>query len=75
MIRPATEIEYPPSKALLARASMISRMEALNRSSQALMSVIAERIGAENFDDDSKVNELTAEQERLIANMRALARA
>ena len=74
MIRPMTEIEFPPSRALLARAAMISRMEELNRSSQALMSVISARLGAEYHEDLGRVHELTAEQERLIANMRALAR-
>jgi len=73
MIRPATEIEYPPSQALLARASMISRMEALNKSSQALMSLIAERLGAENLEDMRRVGDLTAEQQRLIDNMLELA--
>ena len=74
MIRPATEIEYPPSQALLARAAMLSRMEALNQSSKALMSIIAERIGAEHGEDLAKVGELTHEQEKLLANMRAIAR-
>lgn len=47
MIRPASEIEFPPSEALRNRASMIARMEELNRASDALMSVISERLGAE----------------------------
>jgi hypothetical protein len=72
MIRPATEIEYPASDAQRARAAMLSRLEMLNHSSQALMAVIADRIGAEHVDDAMRVDELTAEQERLIANMRAL---
>ncbi len=72
MIRPATEIEYPASEAQRARAAMLQRMEMLNNSSQALMSVIADRIGAEHREDIYRVNQLTSEQERLIANMRAL---
>jgi hypothetical protein len=72
MIRPATEIEYPASEAQRARAAMLHRLEMLNNSSQALMAVIADRIGAEHKDDLCRVDELTAEQERLIANMRAL---
>jgi hypothetical protein len=75
MIRPASEIEYPASAAQRNRASMIARMEALNRASHSLMGVIAERIGAEEREDAERIAELTAEQERLIANMRALARA
>lgn len=72
MIRPATEIEYPASEAQRARAAMLQRMEMLNTSSQALMSVIADRLGAEHREDIYRVNQLTSEQERLIANMRAL---
>ncbi|MGI9400573.1 MAG: hypothetical protein ACR2O0_04905 [Rhizobiaceae bacterium] len=74
MIRPASEIEYPPSEALRNRASMLARMEELNRSSNTLMSVIAARIGAEAMEDSMKINELTGEQQRLINNMRALVR-
>jgi hypothetical protein len=72
MIRPATEIEYPASEAQRARAAMLQRLEMLNESSQTLMAVIADRIGAEHKEDIYRVNQLTAEQERLIANMRAL---
>lgn len=74
MIRPASEIEYPPSEALRNRASMIARMEELNRSSKALMAVISERVGAELAEDVTKAGELTQEQERLIATMRDLVR-
>lgn len=75
MIRPASEIEYPASQAQRNRASMLARMEALNTASNTLMAVIAERIGAEMQENEFKVDELTAEQERLIDNMRRLARA
>jgi hypothetical protein len=75
MIRPATEIEYPASAALRNRASMLARMDALSRASQSLMGVISERLGAERREEFDRIVELTAEQERLIANMRALARA
>jgi hypothetical protein len=72
MIRPASEIEYPASDALRNRASMLARMEALNKSSQTLMSVIAARIGAEVLEDEMRIGELTQEQQRLISNMRSL---
>lgn len=75
MIRPASEIEYPASEAQRHRATMLARMEALNQASNTLMSIIAERIGAEMKEDEFKVGLLTAEQERLIDNMRRLARA
>ncbi len=72
MIRPVSEIEYPPSQAMCMKASMIARMESLSRSSNALMAVIAQRVGAEQVEDLDHVAELTAEQDRLIDNMRAL---
>jgi len=75
MIRPASEIEYPASEAQRYRATMLARMEALNHASNNLMAIIAERIGAEMREDEFKVDILTAEQERLIDNMRRLARA
>lgn len=75
MIRPASEIEYPASEAQRHRASMLQRMEALKTASDALLTVISERIGAEMTEDEFKIVELTAEQERLIDNMRRLARA
>lgn len=74
MIRPASEIEFPPSEALRNRASMIARMEELNRASDALMSVISERLGAELAEDAINISKLTVEQERLIENMRSLVR-
>jgi hypothetical protein len=73
MIRPVSEIEYPPSDALVAKASMIARMEALKTSGDALMNVIAQRIGAERTENFAEVEQLTAQQESLIANMKALA--
>jgi hypothetical protein len=74
MIKPASEIEFPASNAQRMRASMLARMEELNRSSKALMSVIAQRIGAERLEDEGRVGELTSEQQRLIENMRSLVR-
>lgn len=75
MIRPASEIEFPPSEFLRMKASMLARMEQLSSSSNSLMNVIAERVGAEFASDTGKVDELTAEQDRLVANMRKLVRA
>lgn len=72
MIRPASEIEYPPSDFLLTKAKMIARMEALNDSTQSLMSVIAARVGAQGSDDFRQVDAMSIEQDRLIANMRRL---
>lgn len=75
MIRPMSEIEYPATPAQRHRASMLARMEQLNDASRTLLAVIADRIGAEHVEDARRVADLTEEQERLIANMRAMARA
>ncbi len=53
---------------------MLARMEQLSTSTHTLMNVIAERVGAQNAADHCRVDKLTAEQDRLIANMRKLAR-
>lgn len=73
MIRPFSEIEFPPSQAAVAKASMLARMESLKSANETLMNIISERIGAEQVEDTAKVEMLTAEQERLIANMKSLA--
>ena len=75
MIRPASEIEYPPSRELCTRAAMIARMEELTKSSKSLMAVISERMGAEAAEDEAQVEVLTKKQERLISNMKALLKA
>lgn len=75
MIRPASQIEYPPSEAARARASMMARMEALKSSGDELMAIIKRRIGAERAEAFDEVEKLTAEQERLIANMKRMAAA
>lgn len=73
MIRPYSEIEYPPSQAALAKAAMLARLESLKSSSDALMSVIAARVSAEEKQDLAEAEKLTLEQERLVENMKALA--
>ena len=72
MIRPISEIEYPPSDFLRTKASMLARMEALSSSTDSLMGVIAERLGAQDAQDLCKVEELTQQQDQLITNMRRL---
>ena len=74
MIRLESEIEFPPSPALPAKAAMISRMEALKLSSDSLMSVIQARISAEDMNDVQEIAALSAEQERIINNMKAIIR-
>ncbi len=74
MIRPNSEIEFPPTEAQRHRAGMIARMESLNKSSRALMALISERVGAESLSDEIRAGELTLEQEKLIDSMRRLIR-
>lgn len=72
MIRPMSEIEYPPSEALCMKARMLARMEALSTSTDALMNVIASRLNAEEMANQQEVETLTVEQQELIENMRRL---
>ncbi len=72
MIRPISEIEFPPSDFLRMKASMLARMEALSSSTDSLMGVIAQRLGAEDAQDLCKVEELALQQDQLITNMRRL---
>lgn len=74
MIRPASEIEYPPSEALCTKARMIRRLEAMGKSTSGLMSVIAERLTAEDAGHLAEIEMLSQEQDRLIANMKRLVR-
>ncbi len=74
MIRPASEIEYPPSDFARTKAAMLARMEALQASTNSLMAVIAKRLEAEREQAFEQVEELTVEQDRLIANMRQMAK-
>ncbi|MEM9279647.1 MAG: hypothetical protein AAGA76_13840 [Pseudomonadota bacterium] len=74
MIRPASEIQYPPSEALCTKARMIARMESLASSTDDLMAVIAKRIGAEERRYLAEIEMLTAEQQRLVENMKRIVR-
>lgn len=74
MIRPQSEIEFPPSEFLKAKALMLSRMQALQNSTHSLMAVIAQRLDAEQYQKIQDVDKYTAEQDRLIENMHKLAR-
>ncbi|MEM9332280.1 MAG: hypothetical protein AAGA53_13210 [Pseudomonadota bacterium] len=74
MIRPASEIEYPPSEALCTKARLIARMESLNASTDNLMAVIAQRIGAEERRYLAEIEMLTNEQQRLVENMKRIVR-
>lgn len=74
MIRPASEIEYPPSEASCTKARMIARMERLSGSVDGLMGVISQRLLAEESEYAEEISELTAEQDRLLKNMRRILR-
>ncbi len=69
MIRPISEIEYPPSHALRMKAALIARMEALHNSSNDFMAVIAARVGAEEQQKLEEMRQLSLEQDQLMENM------
>ena len=72
MIRPGSEIEYPPSDALCTKARMIVRLEALGKTTEGLMAVIAERLTGEDVYHLEELTVHAREQERLIANMKRI---
>jgi uncharacterized protein YdcH (DUF465 family) len=74
MIRPASEIEYPPSQALCTKARMIARMSALSESTDNLMAVIAQRLGNEEPEYAAEIEAMSKEQDRLLDNMRRIIR-
>lgn len=74
MIRPASEIEYPPSEALCTKARMIARMEDLTSGTDDIMAVIAERIGPEDRKYLAEIEMLSKEQHRLVENMKRIIR-
>lgn len=74
MIRPGSEIEYPPSEALCTKARMIVRMEALGKSSKGLNSIISERLSETERGYLAEIDALSREQDRLIANMKRIIR-
>lgn len=74
MIRPASEIEYPPSQALCTKARMIARMSALSENTDNLMAVIAQRLGKEEPEYSAEIEAMSKEQDRLLNNMRRIIR-
>ncbi|MGI9353365.1 MAG: hypothetical protein ACR2O3_17530 [Rhizobiaceae bacterium] len=72
MIRPASEIEFPPSEAMCTKARMIARMDALSGSTDELMAVIAKRIGAQERQYLAEIEMFTKEQQRLVENMKRI---
>ncbi len=74
MIRPASEIEYPPSEALCTKARMIARMSALSESTDNLMAVIAQRLNTEEPEYAVEIEAMSKEQDKLIENMRRIIR-
>ena len=74
MIRPASEIEYPPSEALCTKARMIARMEKLAGNTENLVNVLSRRF--ENMDDvyQADIAGFSKEQKRLLENMKRIIR-
>ncbi|MEO0329745.1 MAG: hypothetical protein AAF217_14245 [Pseudomonadota bacterium] len=75
MIRPGSEIEYPPSKALCNKARMIARMDALNASSKNVVSVLSSRFGSNESEYLAEITALSGEQQKLVDNMKRIVRA
>ena len=72
MIRPGSEIEYPPSQALCLKARMVARMDALSRSSDNVLSIIADRLGKAEDEYLAEITALSAEQQKLVDNMKRI---
>ena len=74
MIRPASEIEFPPSEAMCTKARMIARMERLSGSSDNIVATISERFGSIDPGHAAEIEAFTEEQKRLLENMKRLVR-
>ena len=74
MIRPASEIEYPPSEAMCTKARMIARMECLMTNSDSLMSMIASRFESVDHEHAAEIEAFSEEQKRLLENMKRIIR-
>ncbi len=75
MIRPASEIEFPPSEALCTKARMIARVEQLSGASESMMAVIAARLNQEEVGEYLReIEQHDQEQKRLIENMKRMIR-
>ncbi len=74
MIRPASEIEFPPSQAMCTKARMIARMEHLSAKSDGLVNAIAQRFEAIDPAQAAEIESFSEEQKRLLQNMKRLVR-
>ena len=74
MIRPASEIEYPPSEAMCTKARMIARMESLMANSDSLTSMIASRFESLDNKHVAEIEAFSEEQKRLLENMKRIIR-
>lgn len=72
MIRPGSEIEFPPSPALCTKARMIARMDHLSRSSENILGVIAGRLGPDDRAYFDELTAMSAEQQKLVDNMKRI---
>lgn len=74
MIRPASEIEYPPSEALCMKARMIARMETLVGNTENLVSVLSRRFDTIDPAFQMEVDGFSEEQKQLLENMKRIIR-
>ena len=72
MIRPASEIEYPPSEAMCLKARMIARMEDVAKNSDSIVAIIAKRFESIDPAYAAEIEAFTEEQRLLVENMKRL---
>ena len=74
MIRPASEIEFPPSQAMCVKARMIARLEKISEGSDNIVATLAQRFGAIDPAHAAEIEAFSKEQRRLLENMKRLIR-
>ncbi len=72
MIRPSSEIQYPPNEALCMKAKMIARMESLSAGSDSIVEILAQRLGTMKRNDLVEMQRFNAEQRKLLENMKRI---
>ena len=74
MIRPASEIEYPPSEAMCTKARMIARMERIGSGTAGIVNTISRRFEVIDPLQVSEIEAFSEEQKRLLENMKRIIR-
>ena len=72
MIRPSSEIQYPPNEALCIKAKMIARMERLSEGSESIVEILAQRLGSMDRSELVEIQRFNQEQRQLLENMKRI---